>query len=131
MRSNFATVRPELSPAELDALVRAGLRSYMRYWCDSFRLPDRSVEDLVHGVRAVGDEPVRTQLESGRSAVIFLGHMGNWDFGGAWSTTQLAPVTTVANGSSPRSSSMSSLPSVSGWACGSSRSPVVVTSSGS
>ncbi len=95
MRSNFATVRPELSPAELDALVRAGLRSYMRYWCDSFRLPDRSVEDLVHGVRAVGDEPVRTQLESGRSAVIFLGHMGNWDFGGAWSTTQLAPVTTV------------------------------------
>jgi phosphatidylinositol dimannoside acyltransferase len=28
--------------------------------------------------------------------VVFLGHMGNWDFAGAWSTTQLAPVTTVA-----------------------------------
>jgi len=67
MRSNYATVRPELSTSELDALVRAGMHSYLRYWCDSFRLPDRSVQDL-----------------------------GNWDFGGAWSTTQLAPVTTVA-----------------------------------
>jgi lauroyl/myristoyl acyltransferase len=96
MRSNYATVRPELTPAELDALVRAGMRSYLRYWCDSFRLPDRSVHDLVRGVRAVGVDPVRACLESGRSAVMFLGHMGNWDFGGAWSTTQLAPVTTVA-----------------------------------
>lgn len=95
MRSNYATVRPELTSAELDALVRAGMRSYLRYWCDSFRLPDRTVDDLTRGVRAVGDGPVRAHLQSGRSAVMFLGHMGNWDFGGAWSTTQLAPVTTV------------------------------------
>jgi len=27
---------------------------------------------------------------------MFLGHLGNWDFGGAWSTTQLGPVNTVA-----------------------------------
>jgi lauroyl/myristoyl acyltransferase len=95
MRRNYATVRPELSPAELDALVRAGMRSYLRYWCDSFRLPDRSVDELVHGVRVVGADPVRAHLQSGRSAVMFLGHLGNWDVGGAWSTTQLAPVTTV------------------------------------
>lgn len=96
MRSNYATVRPELTPADLDALVRAGMRSYLRYWCDSFRLPDCSVQDLIDGVRVVGDDAVRAHLQSGRSAVMFLGHMGNWDFGGAWSTTQLAPVTTVA-----------------------------------
>ena len=96
MRSNYATVRPELTPAELDALVRAGMRSYLRYWCDAFRLPDCRVEDLIDGVRAVGDGPIRAHLGSGSSAVVFLGHMGNWDFGGAWSTTQLAPVVTVA-----------------------------------
>jgi KDO2-lipid IV(A) lauroyltransferase len=96
MRSNYATVRPELGSAELNALVRAGTRSYLRYWCDSFRLPDRTVEELIDGVRAVGDAPVRARLESGRSAIMFLGHLGNWDFGGAWSTTQLGPVTTVA-----------------------------------
>ncbi|MEO8557069.1 MAG: phosphatidylinositol mannoside acyltransferase [Actinomycetota bacterium] len=96
MRSNYGIVRPELSPDELDALVRAGMRSYLRYWCDSFRLPDRSIDELIDGVRVVGDTPVRAKLKSGRSAIMFLGHMGNWDFGGAWSTTQLAPVTTVA-----------------------------------
>jgi KDO2-lipid IV(A) lauroyltransferase len=96
MRSNYATVRPELTPSELDALVRAGMRSYLRYWCDAFRLPDRTIEELIEGVRAVGDDAVRDHLKSGSSAVVFLGHMGNWDFGGAWSTTQLAPVTTVA-----------------------------------
>lgn len=96
MRSNYATVRPELGPAELDALVRAGMRSYLRYWRDSFRLPDRSIQELIDGVRAVGDDVVRAQLQSGRSAIVFLGHMGNWDFAGAWSTTQLGPVTTVA-----------------------------------
>jgi KDO2-lipid IV(A) lauroyltransferase len=96
MRSNYATVRPELTNAALEALVRAGMRSYLRYWCDAFRLPDRSVKELIEGVRAEGEEPVRAHLRSGRSAVVFLGHLGNWDFGGAWSTTQLAPVTTVA-----------------------------------
>lgn len=96
MRSNYRVVRPELTPAELDALVRAGMRSYLRYWCDAFRLPDRSLEDLIHGVRVEGDQAVRDCLTSGRSAVCFVGHMGNWDFGAAWSTTQLAPVTTVA-----------------------------------
>ena len=47
-------------------------------------------------VRTEGDGPVREQLATGRGAIMFLGHLGNWDTGGAWSTTQLAPVTTVA-----------------------------------
>jgi KDO2-lipid IV(A) lauroyltransferase len=96
MRSNYATVRPELTPAELDNLVRAGMRSYLRYWCDAFRLPDCTVDDLVARVRVSGVEPVRAHLQAGSSAVMFVGHLGNWDLGGAWSTTQLAPVVTVA-----------------------------------
>jgi lauroyl/myristoyl acyltransferase len=96
MRSNYATVRPELTHVELDALVRAGMRSYLRYWCDAFRLPDCTVDDLVARVRVIGVDPVRAQLQAGSSAVMFVGHLGNWDLGGAWSTTQLAPVVTVA-----------------------------------
>ena len=79
-----------------DALVREGMRSYLRYWCDAFRLPDVGLDQLVQTVRTEGDGPVREQLATGRGAVMFLGHLGNWDTGGAWSTTQLAPVTTVA-----------------------------------
>lgn len=96
LRSNYARVRPELDERQLDALVRAGMRSYLRYWCDAFRLPALGVADLVAGTRAVGDAPLRALLDDGEPVVVFLGHLGNWDFGGAWATTQLAPVTTVA-----------------------------------
>ena len=96
MRSNYARIRPELTPDELDALVHAGLRSYLRYWCESFRLPDRTAEELAAGVRVVGDQAPREALESGQGVVCFLGHLGNWDTVGAWATHHLAPVTTVA-----------------------------------
>lgn len=96
LRSNYGRVRPELGPAALDALVREGMRSYLRYWCDAFRLPDVGLDQLVQTVRTEGDGPVREQLATGRGAIMFCGHLGNWDTSGAWSTTQLAPVTTVA-----------------------------------
>lgn len=96
MRANYARIRPELDAAELDDLVRAGLRSYLRYWCESFRLPDRTAEELATMVRVVGEEAPRAALESGQGVACFLGHLGNWDTVGAWATHHLAPVTTVA-----------------------------------
>lgn len=96
LRANYARVRPELDDAALDALVRAGMRSYLRYYCDAFRLPDLPPDVLARSVRLVGDEHCREVLAEGRSVVVFLGHLGNWDLAGAWSTTHLAPVTTVA-----------------------------------
>jgi lauroyl/myristoyl acyltransferase len=96
MRANYAKVRPELDDKALDALVREGMRSYLRYFCEAFRLPDRTPADLDRMCRAVNDEAVRASLSAGRSAVIFIAHMGNWDIAGAWSTSHLAPVTTVA-----------------------------------
>ena len=96
MRSNYARIRPKLSPVELDDLVHAGLRSYMRYWCESFRLPDRTAEELAASVRVVGETAPREALEGGQGIVCFLGHLGNWDTVGAWATHHLAPVTTVA-----------------------------------
>ena len=96
LRANYARVRPELDDRALEVLVRAGMRSYLRYFCEAFRLPDRSRQELARAVRTIGDEPIRAQLASGRSVVVFLGHMGNWDVAGAWSTSHLAPVTTIA-----------------------------------
>jgi KDO2-lipid IV(A) lauroyltransferase len=96
LRSNYARVRPDLGDAELDALVRAGMRSYMRYYCEAFRLPDRTRQELADGVRVEGDAPLRAELAAGRPVVCFLGHLGNWDAAGAWGTRELAPVVTVA-----------------------------------
>ena len=95
MRSNYAKVRPELDAAALDALVRDGMRRYLRYYCEAFRLQDLGPDDLLERVRVEGDGPVREVIDGGGSVVAFLGHLGNWDLAGAWGTTHLGPVTTV------------------------------------
>jgi KDO2-lipid IV(A) lauroyltransferase len=93
---NLSRVAPDLSPMRLKALARKGLHSYMRYYCDAFRLADWSTERILATCRAEGDEPVRKALAEGRGVVMALSHSGNWDHAGAWSTLALAPVTTVA-----------------------------------
>jgi KDO2-lipid IV(A) lauroyltransferase len=96
LQTNLARVRPELDAGGLRALTRAGMRSYLRYWCEAFRLPSWSRARLLATCRAVGDEPVRAELDAGRGVVMALSHQGNWDHAGAWSALALAPVTTVA-----------------------------------
>ncbi len=95
MRANYARVRPELDEADLDALVKDGMRRYLRYYCEAFRLPDLGPEDLAERVQVEGDGPVREAMEGG-SVVCFLGHLGNWDLAGAWGSVHLGHVTTVA-----------------------------------
>ncbi len=77
-------------------LSKEGMRSYLRYWCDSFRLPDWSPERIVSRVRVEKPELLFDTLASGRGVVAALPHMGNWDHAGAWGTLVGAPVTTVA-----------------------------------
>lgn len=96
LRSNYATVRPDLSAKELADLTREGMRAYLRYYCEAFRLPELGPDELARRVRLEGDGPVREVLDAGGSVVCFLGHMGNWDLAGAWATVHLAPVATVA-----------------------------------
>ncbi|MBL8928674.1 MAG: phosphatidylinositol mannoside acyltransferase [Kineosporiaceae bacterium] len=93
---NLSRVAPDFSPMRLKALARRGLHSYMRYYCDAFRLPDWSTERILATCRAEGDGPVREALAEGRGVVMALSHSGNWDHAGAWSTLAMAPVTTVA-----------------------------------
>lgn len=96
LEANLARAAPAATPPELRELSRQGMRSYLRYWCDAFRLPDWDRERVVSTCRAEGDAPVRAALASGRGVVLALAHLGNWDHAGAWSQHELAPVTTVA-----------------------------------
>lgn len=98
MRSNYARVRPELDDAALDELVRAGMRSYFRYWCDAFRLEQiAGGPDVDQMLRLAGNgDEAKAILDGGEAVILFLGHLGNWDMCGAWATRNFAPVTTVA-----------------------------------
>lgn len=75
---------------------RQGMRSYLRYWCDAFRLPDWDTDRIVGRVRIIGEEPMRRALAEGRGVIAALPHMGNWDHAGAWGSLTDIPVTTVA-----------------------------------
>ena len=96
LEANLARVRPELDERGLRRLSRAGMRSYMRYFGEAFTLRGLSAEQLAARVRVEGMENVAPHVEAGRQVVIALGHTGNWDLAGAWATTHVAPVTTVA-----------------------------------
>lgn len=91
LRANLARVAPD---ADLDALTRAGLRSYARYWLEVFRLPAMS-PDRIRSLRCENEHLLRDHTaETG--AVAVLPHMGNWDVAGAWASLTGLKFTTVA-----------------------------------
>jgi phosphatidylinositol dimannoside acyltransferase len=96
LEANLGRVVPDASAMKLKSLSRKAMHSYLRYYCDAFRLPDWSPEYILATCRAEHDEPVRQALADGRGVVMALSHSGNWDHAGAWSTLALARVTTVA-----------------------------------
>jgi KDO2-lipid IV(A) lauroyltransferase len=89
-------VGPQVGEEQLRALSREGLRSYLRYWCDTFRLADWPPDRILGRVEVVGGEHYRTALAAGRGLVLALPHMGNWDHAGAWSAAQGNGITSVA-----------------------------------
>ncbi|MEU8084850.1 phosphatidylinositol mannoside acyltransferase [Micromonospora sp. NPDC049101] len=96
LRANLRrVVGPELPEAELDDLVKRGLRSYARYWMEAFRLPALSRAQIMAGFRIDGAELLAADVAAGRGAVVALPHAGNWDAAGAWVATNGWPITTV------------------------------------
>lgn len=103
LRANLAVVRPTATPAELDALTRAGMRSYLRYWQEAFRLPEWSDERIVARVRTVNEKLLRDAHEAGRGVICALPHLANYDHAGAWAGRTGMPVSTVAERLRPES----------------------------
>lgn len=97
LESNYARVVPDASPERLAELSRAGMRSYLRYWMESFRLPAWSAERVKAGFDPKDVHYLTDGIASGRGVILALPHMANWDLAGAWVTTKLqTPFTTVA-----------------------------------
>ncbi|MFF4042321.1 phosphatidylinositol mannoside acyltransferase [Streptomyces sp. NPDC001816] len=97
LEANYARVVPDAGPERLAELSRAGMRSYLRYWMESFRLPAWSAERVKTGFECTDVHHLIDGIASPRGLILALPHMANWDLAGAWVTTKLeTPFTTVA-----------------------------------
>lgn len=96
LERNLQRVRPTASRRALRRLSRAGMRSYMRYYGEAFALASLTPDQIAARVRTVGVKELREHLDAGETVILALGHLGNWDLAGAYSTVHIAPVTTVA-----------------------------------
>ena len=96
LRSNLSRVKPELSQSELDDLVARSFNSYMRYWCDTFRIQDWSVERIQRSVTLNNGHLLIDAVQTGKGVVVALPHSGNWDHAGAYFCSIGLPLVTVA-----------------------------------
>ncbi|WP_030723589.1 phosphatidylinositol mannoside acyltransferase [Streptomyces sp. NRRL S-237] len=97
LESNLARVVPDADPERLRELSQAGMRSYMRYWMESFRLPTMDPKRFSTDVEFQDEHLLREALDSGRGVIVALPHLANWDLAGAWAIGHMnAPFTTVA-----------------------------------
>ncbi|CAK7282375.1 MULTISPECIES: phosphatidylinositol mannoside acyltransferase [Streptomyces] len=97
LEANYARVVPGAGPERLAELSRAGMRSYLRYWMESFRLPAWSAERIRTGFDPKDVHHLTEGLDAGKGVILALPHLANWDLAGAWVTTALrTPFTTVA-----------------------------------
>lgn len=81
---------PRIRPLSLQAM-----KSYMRYYCETFMLPRWTDAQLLDRVRAENSEQVDEALKSG-GAILTLPHLGNWDWAGAWAARHFGSLCTVA-----------------------------------
>ncbi len=109
LEANLARVmraaNPDASPADLRQLSRLGMRSYLRYWLEVFRLPVIGEEEILGRMRCAGEEQTAfAHMAAGRGVIFALPHMGNWEHAGAWIVLRGAgKLTTVAERLRPQS----------------------------
>ncbi|GAB3157644.1 phosphatidylinositol mannoside acyltransferase [Amycolatopsis stemonae] len=105
LRANLARVVPQADEVEMDELTRRAMRSYARYWHETFRLPSMDHKEVSGRVAAsiTGVENLDAALADGNGAVMALPHSGNWDIAGVWLADYLGGFTTVAERLKPES----------------------------
>lgn len=96
LRSNYEIVITDVSSNDREVLVRKGISSAMRYWCDTFRISDWSTEKIVSSTHAINEHFLFDPIREKRGVIVAVPHAGNWDHAGAYFCAKGARVNTVA-----------------------------------
>ncbi|HVD00091.1 MAG TPA: hypothetical protein VNG93_02945 [Candidatus Dormibacteraeota bacterium] len=96
LRANLRRVLPELSTVELERLLRANLREYLRDYVDLMRLPSVSTPELAARVEFEGEANLWAALSHGRGALFLSVHAGPWELVAAAAGRRLVPASILA-----------------------------------
>jgi phosphatidylinositol dimannoside acyltransferase len=96
LRSNLSRTQPGMTSLDLDLLVIEAMRSYMRYWCDTFRLPDWSKERIIKTTSVTNEHLLTDAIAAGTGVIVAVPHAGNWDHAGAYFCAKGIRLVTVA-----------------------------------
>ena len=84
LRGNYGRVMPEYSPQKLEELTKLGMRSYLRYWFDTFRLSKWSKNRIISTTQVIRENLLRDPILSKQGCIVALPHAGNWDHAAAY-----------------------------------------------
>ena len=96
LRSNYMQINKRIEPVELEFMTNQGVRSNLRYWCDTFRFPGWSRERILETTAVTNENFLRDPIAEKRGCIVALPHAGNWDHAGAYFCSSGIPLTTVA-----------------------------------
>ena len=96
LRSNLSRTQSGMTSLDLDLLVIEAMRSYMRYWCDTFRLPDWSKKRILETVTVTNEHLLIDAIEAQTGVIVAVPHAGNWDHAGAYFCAKGIRLVTVA-----------------------------------
>ena len=96
LRSNLQRTKPNMTELDLDLLLIDSMRSYMRYWCDTFRFPDWSPERVRETVSVTNEHLLLDAISAKTGVIVTLPHAGNWDHAGAYFCGKGINLVTVA-----------------------------------
>ena len=96
LRSNLSRTQPAMTSLDLDLLVIEAMRSYMRYWCDTFRLPDWTKKRILETVTVTNEHLLIDAIEAKTGVIVAVPHAGNWDHAGAYFCAKGIRLVTVA-----------------------------------
>ena len=96
LRGNYARINPSLSEKDLNELTKDGMRSYLRYWIDTFRLNKWSKEKIIQSTTVENEHLLRDPIKSKQGCLVVLPHAGNWDHAAAYFCSTGINLATVA-----------------------------------
>jgi KDO2-lipid IV(A) lauroyltransferase len=96
LRSNLSRTQVSISSSDLEDLLKRAMRSNMRYWVDTFRFPDWSIQRVQGTVSVTNEHLMLDAIAAKTGVIVSLPHAGNWDHAGAYFCAKGIHLVTVA-----------------------------------